>query len=158
MPGKKISFQWTAAQKGNNRGLTLLRVSIEIMPSIVGGGHLAEETTTWLSQWVISWRDHGRTFDYQQWQMLCSGCSSVGRAVATNTRGLLFESSYRLSFINLFTLNCMEKTKIKKKRPGMANLKKTTSRCWILWITSVTRKKSPNVYKSCLKTISLEKW
>ena len=56
--------------------------------------------------------------------MLCSGapgsgCASVGRAVASNTRGSRFESSH---WQNLFILNilfivklCIEKTKIKKR-------------------------------------------
>ena len=56
-----------------------------------------------------------------------SGCGSVGRAVASNTRGPRFESSHWQKFIyieHLFTVNCIEKTKIKEKRPGMAHLKK----------------------------------
>ena len=50
-----------------------------------------------------------------------SGCDTVGRAVASNARGPGFESSHRQTFISdiyLFTVNCIEKTKIKKKRPG----------------------------------------
>ena len=38
-----------------------------------------------------------------------SGCGTVGRAVASNTRGPRFESSYWQKFIyieNLFTVNC----------------------------------------------------
>ena len=50
-----------------------------------------------------------------------SGCGSVGRAVASDTRDPQFESSHRKAFIkHLFTVNCVVKTKIKKKRPGMA--------------------------------------
>ena len=49
-----------------------------------------------------------------------SGCGSVGRVVASDTRGLRFESSHRQNFIHVFTINCVEKTKIKKKGPGMA--------------------------------------
>ena len=57
-----------------------------------------------------------------------SGCGSVGRAVAFNTRGPWFDSSHRQNFIeylfvNLFFINCIKKTKINKKRPGMAHLK-----------------------------------
>ena len=52
--------------------------------------------------------------------MLGSGCGSVGRAVAADTRDPRFESSHRQ---NLSTINCIEKTKIKKKRPGMTHLK-----------------------------------
>ena len=50
-----------------------------------------------------------------------SGCGSVGRAVISDTRGLQFESSHRQNPINLFTTNCIEKTKINKKRPGMVH-------------------------------------
>ena len=39
-----------------------------------------------------------------------------------NTRDLQFEFRHRQTFIkHLFTVNCVEKTKIKKKRSGMAN-------------------------------------
>ena len=44
-----------------------------------------------------------------------SGCGSVGRAVASNI------GKYYIK--HLFTVNSIEKTKIKKKRPGMAHLK-----------------------------------
>ena len=48
-----------------------------------------------------------------------SGCGAVGRAVASYTRGPRFESSHRQKFIeHLFTVNCIEKTKIKKKEAG----------------------------------------
>ena len=54
-----------------------------------------------------------------------SGCGSVGRAVAFDTRSPQFESSHRQNFIeHLFIINCIEKTKINKKRPGMAHFKK----------------------------------
>ena len=53
-----------------------------------------------------------------------SGCGSVGRAVASNTRGPRFESSHRQKIYlyseHLFTVNCV--LKIKKKRPGMAHI------------------------------------
>ena len=43
----------------------------------------------------------------------------VGRAVAFITRDLLFESSHSQTYIeHLFTINCVEKTKIKKKDAG----------------------------------------
>ena len=48
-----------------------------------------------------------------------SGCGSVGRAVASDARGLRFESSHRQTFISdiyLLTVNYIEKTKIKRKR------------------------------------------
>ena len=45
-----------------------------------------------------------------------SGCGSVGRAIAPDTKGPRFESSHRQKFIkHLFTVNCIETTKIKKK-------------------------------------------
>ena len=55
-----------------------------------------------------------------------SGCGSVGRAVASDTRGPRFESNHRQKFINieqlLYTVNCvLKRRKIKKKRPGMAH-------------------------------------
>ena len=43
-----------------------------------------------------------------------SGCGSVGRAVAFNTRGPRFDSSHWQNFIeHLFIINCVEKTKNK---------------------------------------------
>ena len=54
-----------------------------------------------------------------------SGCGSVGRAVASNTRGMQFESSHWQKFIYIehfvYCQLCIRKTKIKKKRPGMAH-------------------------------------
>ena len=67
-------------------------------------------------------------------------CGSVGRAVAYDIRGPQFESSHRQ-----YSLLTVENTKLKKKRPSLKP------------ITSVARKKLPNVYKSCPKMISLEK-
>ena len=53
---------------------------------------------------------------------MASGCGSVGRVAASNTRDLQFKSSHRQIII---TINCIEngveKTKIKKERPGMAH-------------------------------------
>ena len=58
-----------------------------------------------------------------------SGCGSVGRAVASDTRGPRFKSSHWQNYIeHLFTVNCIEKTKIRKKRPGMAHLKNVAQR------------------------------
>ena len=51
-----------------------------------------------------------------------SGCDSVGRTVASYTRVLQFNSYHRQI---LFTINCIKKTKIQKKRPWMANYKNT---------------------------------
>ena len=51
-----------------------------------------------------------------------SGCGSVGRAVAYDTRGPRFDSSHWQNFNeHLFIVNCIEKTKINKKRLGMAH-------------------------------------
>ena len=51
-----------------------------------------------------------------------SGCVSVGSTVCSDTRGPRFESSHGQNFnICLPTVNCIEKTKITKKRPGMAH-------------------------------------
>ena len=48
------------------------------------------------------------------------GCGSVGRAVASDTRGPRFESFHLQNlYVTLLTVNCIEKKKIKKKRPGM---------------------------------------
>ena len=48
-----------------------------------------------------------------------SGCGSVGRAVASNVRGPRFISSHRRNLNwTLFTVNWIEKTKIKKKEVG----------------------------------------
>ena len=66
-----------------------------------------------------------------------SGCGSVGRAVAFDIRGPRFDSSHRQNFIehlfvNLFIINCIEKTKINKKGPGMAHtFKKTIFKMWV---------------------------
>ena len=50
------------------------------------------------------------------------GCDSVGRAVASDSRGPWFLSSHCQKFIyRTFIVNCIEKTTIKKKRPGMAH-------------------------------------
>ena len=51
-----------------------------------------------------------------------SGGGSVGRVVASNSRGKQFESSHRQTF--KMYIYCIEKTKIKKKGPGMDHLKK----------------------------------
>ena len=55
--------------------------------------------------------------------VLGSGCGSVGGAVALDTRGPRFDSSHQQNFIEyLFIINCFERTKINKKRPGMAHI------------------------------------
>ena len=69
-----------------------------------------------------------------------SGCGSVGRAVASDTRDPSFESSHSETFIEqLFAVNCVEKTKIKKKRPEMVHLKKKT-----LFLTTLVESSQEN--------------
>ena len=51
---------------------------------------------------------------------LDSGCASVGRVVASDTRGPRFKSGHQQTLHYLYTVNCIEKTKIKKKMPVMA--------------------------------------
>ena len=46
---------------------------------------------------------------------MVSSCDTVGRAVTSDTRDPQFESSY---WPFLFTVNCIEKTKIKKEDAG----------------------------------------
>ena len=50
-----------------------------------------------------------------------SGCGSVGRAVASNTRDPRFESQHGQNFIYQLYIY-KEKTKIKKKMQGMVHL------------------------------------
>ena len=59
-----------------------------------------------------------------------SGCSLVGRAVASDSRGPRFESSHRQNIYieHLFTVNCIEKTKITEKEAGIGPLFKKRSR------------------------------
>ena len=66
-----------------------------------------------------------------------SGCGSVGRAVAFDTRGPRFNSSHRQNFIeHLFIINCIEKMKINKKEAGNGPLFK--------------KKKIDDAHSSCL--------
>ena len=68
-----------------------------------------------------------------------SGCGSVGGTITSNSRGPRFESCIGNTLYWTFTVNCIEKTKIKKKRPWMAILNKSfnnltthSSRYWLL--------------------------
>ena len=54
-----------------------------------------------------------------------SRCGWVGRAVASNTSGPLFKSSHQQNLYLKFTVNCFEKTKIKKKEACDGALKNT---------------------------------
>ena len=47
-----------------------------------------------------------------------SGCGSVGRAVASYTRGPRFNSSHRRNFIHIFIINCIEKTEKREADNG----------------------------------------
>ena len=51
---------------------------------------------------------------------LGSGCGSVGRVVASDTR---IQSSANFIYYQLY-LNCIEETKMTEKRPGISHLKK----------------------------------
>ena len=55
-----------------------------------------------------------------EWKNLQIGqwCGSVGRAVASNSRGPQFKSSHRQKLYWTFTVSCIERTKIKKKEAG----------------------------------------
>ena len=67
-----------------------------------------------------------------------SGCGSVGRAVAYDTRGPQFDSSHQQNFIeHLFIINCIEKTKINKKRPGVAHFLKKVNVSNVFSVQSV---------------------
>ena len=46
--------------------------------------------------------------------MMGGSCGTVGRAVASDTKGSQFDSS-RQQILYLCTINCVEKAKIKKK-------------------------------------------
>ena len=91
---------------------------------------MAEETNLWNEFLKFSSRERG----HHRWSRNGGGeniclksidCGSVGGAVASNTRGSQFESGHRQNFIHLFTIKCIEKTKInKKRRPGMAHFQK----------------------------------
>ena len=83
---------------------------------------------TILSSITISLADHYnsiRPSDFSPIRHLVSvesGCGSIGRVVAFDTRGLRFDSSHRQNFIEQSSIiNCIEKTKLNKKRPGMAH-------------------------------------
>ena len=56
-------------------------------------------------------------------RQLGSGCGTVGRAVASDTRDPRLESSHR-QILNLRTVKYIDKTKINKKMPGMAQFLK----------------------------------
>ena len=53
-----------------------------------------------------------------------SGCGSVGRQVFPINKAHSSNLVIRYFITNIFTFNSIEKTKIKKKRPEVDNLKK----------------------------------
>ena len=55
------------------------------------------------------------------------GCGSVGKAVASDSRGPWFEFSHWLNLYWTFTINCFEKTKIMKKEAEKWPLKEMFS-------------------------------
>ena len=66
------------------------------------------------------------------WQKIVgSSCGSVGKAVASDSRGPRFKSSHSQNLCWPLTVNCIEKTKIKKKRPGMAHFFKKKCRNFV---------------------------
>ena len=66
--------------------------------------------------------------------MCCSGGGSVGRAVASDTRDLRFESQHRQSFIYQLSLN--RKDKNKRKRALEWSIKKIITICDFLGVRS----------------------
>ena len=73
----------------------------------------------------------------QKWHLLMgSGCGLAGRAIASNSRGPKFESKHRQNiYWTFFTVNCIERTKIKIKEAvnGQLFLKKWHVHCRMLW-------------------------
>ena len=66
-----------------------------------------------------------------------SGCGSVGRAVAFDTRGPRFDSSHRQKFIeHFFIINFIEKTKINKKEAGNGPLLKKEIVDFAIFVTA----------------------
>ena len=60
-----------------------------------------------------------------------NGCASVGSAVASNTGGPWFKSSHWQTLCYLFTVNCIEKTKMKEKTAGIGQIfKQCLLRLW----------------------------
>ena len=64
-----------------------------------------------------------------------NGCSSFGREVIFDTRDQQFESSHRQFFI---AINCIEKTKKRKKKPGMGQIENTNFIMQFKIISAVT--------------------
>ena len=58
-----------------------------------------------------------------------SGCGSVGRLVASDSRGPQFESSHLQNLYWIFTVTCIEKAKIKKKGVWNGSISKIEKIC-----------------------------
>ena len=97
---------------------------VSIMPKPLDwGSRRGLNCSSWVTENQISFDDETTIRLIKKVAFSISGCGSVGRVVASNSRGLRFESSHRQkSILNVFTVNCIEKTKIKKKRPMIAHL------------------------------------
>ena len=65
---------------------------------------------------------YSSTINAKSFDNLGSDCGSVGRAVASDTRGPLFESSHQQNFImNLQCANCWKDENKEKRGRGMAH-------------------------------------
>ena len=94
---------------------------------IGGSDNLLNLQRLWFkSRWLLS------TAMVNQKNSMGSGCGSVGSP--------RFESRHQQSFYWTWTVNyCIENTKIKKKRPGMAHFWKNSNnlnKCWCVFVCS----------------------
>ena len=78
-----------------------------------------------------------------------SCCCSVGRAVASDTIGPRFESSHCQTLFKLYSVSCVEKTTIKKKRHRRTDTQ-TNHRCTIY--------RYGGIFLTCFYTSSLKEW
>ena len=71
---------------------------------------------------------------YTNFSSTGSGCGSVGKAVASNTRGTWFESSHQRKFIYLLNICLLStvywKNENKEKEAGNGQFKKNLSSTW----------------------------
>ena len=86
-----------------------------------------------------------------------SGCGSVGRAVASDSRGLQFESSHRQKFILNIYCQLYWKDENKEKRPGLAHfyLKKDDFLAFIIRENLITKHQDKSSLKSARDQESL---
>ena len=81
------------------------------------GGRSCSATNSW-SYFSVVWRERTLTHRMQTDRNTGSGCGSVGRAVASNTRGPRFESSHRQNLLNICLLSTVYwKDENKEKEP-----------------------------------------